>query len=58
MDEPSRSRAVVLRVIPTDCRATGLILVFFGATPAADVLQPPNVDRDLIPRWSFGRASH
>ena len=29
----------------------------FAATPAADVLQLPNVDRDPIPRWSFGRVT-
>jgi 2-polyprenyl-6-methoxyphenol hydroxylase-like FAD-dependent oxidoreductase len=29
----------------------------FAATPASDVLQLPNVDRDPIPRWSFGRVT-
>ncbi len=29
----------------------------FAATPAKDVLQLPNVDRDPIPRWSFGRVT-
>jgi 2-polyprenyl-6-methoxyphenol hydroxylase-like FAD-dependent oxidoreductase len=29
----------------------------FAATPAAHVLQLPNVDRDPIPRWSFGRVT-
>jgi 2-polyprenyl-6-methoxyphenol hydroxylase-like FAD-dependent oxidoreductase len=29
----------------------------FAATAAADVLQLPNVDRDPIPRWSFGRVT-
>jgi tripartite-type tricarboxylate transporter receptor subunit TctC/2-polyprenyl-6-methoxyphenol hydroxylase-like FAD-dependent oxidoreductase len=29
----------------------------FAATPDADVLQLPNVDRDPIPRWSFGRVT-
>jgi 2-polyprenyl-6-methoxyphenol hydroxylase-like FAD-dependent oxidoreductase len=29
----------------------------FAATPAGDVLQLPNVDRDPIPRWSFGRVT-
>jgi 2-polyprenyl-6-methoxyphenol hydroxylase-like FAD-dependent oxidoreductase len=29
----------------------------FAATPVADVLQLPNVDRDPIPRWSFGRVT-
>jgi 2-polyprenyl-6-methoxyphenol hydroxylase-like FAD-dependent oxidoreductase len=29
----------------------------FAATLAADVLQLPNVDRDPIPRWSFGRVT-
>jgi 2-polyprenyl-6-methoxyphenol hydroxylase-like FAD-dependent oxidoreductase len=28
-----------------------------AATPDADVLQLPNVDRDPIPRWSFGRIT-
>jgi 2-polyprenyl-6-methoxyphenol hydroxylase-like FAD-dependent oxidoreductase len=28
-----------------------------AATPDADVLQLPNVDRDPIPRWSFGRVT-
>jgi 2-polyprenyl-6-methoxyphenol hydroxylase-like FAD-dependent oxidoreductase len=29
----------------------------FAATPAERVLQLPNVDRDPIPRWSFGRVT-
>lgn len=29
----------------------------FAATPAEHVLQLPNVDRDPIPRWSFGRVT-
>jgi len=29
----------------------------FEATPAEYVLQLPNVDRDPIPRWSFGRVT-
>jgi 5-methylphenazine-1-carboxylate 1-monooxygenase len=29
----------------------------FEATPDAAVLQLPNVDRDPIPRWSFGRVT-
>jgi 2-polyprenyl-6-methoxyphenol hydroxylase-like FAD-dependent oxidoreductase len=29
----------------------------FAATPAAEVLQLPNVDRDPVPRWSFGRVT-
>ena len=29
----------------------------FAATPAELVLQLPNVDRDPIPRWSFGRVT-
>ena len=29
----------------------------FAATPPATVLQLPNVDRDPIPRWSFGRVT-
>jgi 5-methylphenazine-1-carboxylate 1-monooxygenase len=29
----------------------------FAATPASAVLQLPNVDRDPIPRWSFGRVT-
>jgi 2-polyprenyl-6-methoxyphenol hydroxylase-like FAD-dependent oxidoreductase len=29
----------------------------FAATPDAHVLQLPNVDRDPIPRWSFGRVT-
>ncbi len=29
----------------------------FAATPDARVLQLPNVDRDPIPRWSFGRVT-
>lgn len=29
----------------------------FVATPDADVLQLPNVDRNPIPRWSFGRVT-
>jgi 2-polyprenyl-6-methoxyphenol hydroxylase-like FAD-dependent oxidoreductase len=29
----------------------------FAATPAARVLQLPNVDRDPIPRWSFSRVT-
>ena len=29
----------------------------FAATPAEQVLQLPNVDRDPIPRWSFGRVT-
>jgi 2-polyprenyl-6-methoxyphenol hydroxylase-like FAD-dependent oxidoreductase len=29
----------------------------FAATPAEAVLQLPNVDRDPIPRWSFGRVT-
>jgi 2-polyprenyl-6-methoxyphenol hydroxylase-like FAD-dependent oxidoreductase len=29
----------------------------FAATPADVVLQLPNVDRDPIPRWSFGRVT-
>jgi 2-polyprenyl-6-methoxyphenol hydroxylase-like FAD-dependent oxidoreductase len=29
----------------------------FAATPADLVLQLPNVDRDPIPRWSFGRVT-
>ena len=29
----------------------------FAATPPAAVLQLPNVDRDPIPRWSFGRVT-
>ena len=29
----------------------------FAATPADHVLQLPNVDRDPIPRWSFGRVT-
>jgi 2-polyprenyl-6-methoxyphenol hydroxylase-like FAD-dependent oxidoreductase len=29
----------------------------FAATPAERVLQLPNVDRDPIPRWSFGRIT-
>ena len=29
----------------------------FAATPAEDVLQLPNVDRDPVPRWSFGRVT-
>jgi len=29
----------------------------FAATPDQDVLQLPNVDRDPISRWSFGRIT-
>jgi 2-polyprenyl-6-methoxyphenol hydroxylase-like FAD-dependent oxidoreductase len=29
----------------------------FASTPAEHVLQLPNVDRDPIPRWSFGRVT-
>jgi 5-methylphenazine-1-carboxylate 1-monooxygenase len=29
----------------------------FASTPAERVLQLPNVDRDPIPRWSFGRVT-
>jgi 5-methylphenazine-1-carboxylate 1-monooxygenase len=29
----------------------------FAATPAEVVLQLPNVDRDPVPRWSFGRVT-
>jgi 2-polyprenyl-6-methoxyphenol hydroxylase-like FAD-dependent oxidoreductase len=29
----------------------------FATTPPQDVLQLPNVDRDPVPRWSFGRVT-
>lgn len=29
----------------------------FSATPASRVLQLPNMDRNPIPRWSFGRVT-